>query len=68
MKTKEVLQKESGRRLRYICSRCTCMELFQRSVAPLVFKFGIHQGQTGRMGVRRREEERMSGGVESQCS
>jgi hypothetical protein len=42
---KEVLQKESGRRLCYIYSRCTCMELFQRSVAPLVLKFGIHQGQ-----------------------
>jgi hypothetical protein len=36
------------------------MELFQRSVAPLVLKFGIHQGQTRRKGVRRGEEEGMS--------
>jgi hypothetical protein len=61
-KTKEVLQKESGRRLCYICSRCTCMELFQRLVAPLVLKFGIHHGQTGRKGVRGGEEEGWSGG------
>jgi hypothetical protein len=27
-----------------------------------VLKFGIHQGQTGRKGVRRGEEEGMSGG------
>jgi hypothetical protein len=33
------------------------MERFQRSVAPLVLKFGIHQGQTRRKGVRRGEEE-----------
>jgi hypothetical protein len=33
------------------------MELFQLQVAPLVFKFGIHHGQTGRKGVRREEEE-----------
>jgi hypothetical protein len=39
------------------------MELFQRSVAPLVLKFGIHQGQAGRKGVRRGEEEGMSRGV-----
>jgi hypothetical protein len=44
---KEVLQKESGCRLCYIYSRCLYMELFQRSVAPLVFKFGIHQEQAG---------------------
>jgi hypothetical protein len=25
--------------------QCTCLELIQRSVAPLVLKFGIHQGQ-----------------------
>jgi hypothetical protein len=29
------------------------MELFQRLVAPLVLKFGIHQEQAGRKGVRR---------------
>jgi hypothetical protein len=50
---KEVLQKENGRRLCYIYSRGTCMELFQRSVAHLVLKFGITQGQAGRKGVRR---------------
>jgi hypothetical protein len=44
------------------------MELFQRSVAPLVLKFGIHQGQTRRKGVWRREEEGMSRRVESQYS
>jgi hypothetical protein len=44
------------------------MELFQRSVAPLVLKIGIHQGQTGRKGVRRGEEEGMSRKVESQYS
>jgi hypothetical protein len=65
---KEVLQKESGRRLCYIYSRCTYMELFQRSVAPLLLKFGIHQGQTGRKGVRRGWEEGMSIGAESQYS
>jgi hypothetical protein len=43
--TKEVLQKKSGRRLCYIYSRCTYMELFQWLVAPLVLKFGIHQRQ-----------------------
>jgi hypothetical protein len=62
---KEVLQKESGGRLCYIYSRCTCMELFQRLVAPLVLKIGIHQGQAGRKGVRGGEEEEWSGGVES---
>jgi hypothetical protein len=46
----------------------TCMELFQRLVAPLVLKFGIHQEQAGRKGVSRREEEGTSGMVESQCS
>jgi hypothetical protein len=35
-------------------------------VAPLLLKFGIHQGQTGRKGVRRGEEEGMSRGAESQ--
>jgi hypothetical protein len=48
------------------------MELFQRSVAPLVLKFGIHQGQTRRKGVRRGEEEEeeegMSRGPKSQYS
>jgi hypothetical protein len=44
---KEVLQKESGHCLCYIYSRWPCMELFQLQVAPLVFKFGIYQGQTG---------------------
>jgi hypothetical protein len=44
------------------------MELFQRLVAPLVLKFGIHQEQAGRKGVRRGEEEGKSGRVESQCS
>jgi hypothetical protein len=44
------------------------MELFQRPVAPLVLKFGIHQEQAGRKGVRRVEEEGMSRGVESQYS
>jgi hypothetical protein len=42
------------------------MELFQRLVAPLVLKFGIHLGQAGRKGVRRGEEEGKR--VESQCS
>jgi hypothetical protein len=41
------------------------MELFQRLVAPLVLKFGIHQGQAERKGVREGEEEGWSGGVES---
>jgi hypothetical protein len=59
---KEVLQKESGCRLCYMYSRCTCMELFQRLVAPLVFKIGIHQGQAGRKGVRGGEEEGWSVG------
>jgi hypothetical protein len=55
--------------LLYIYSRCTYMELFQRSVAPLVLKFGFHQGQTRRKGVRRRgEEEGMSWVAESQYS
>jgi hypothetical protein len=63
---KEVLQKESGRRLCYIYGLCTSMELFQLSVAPLVLKFGIHKEQAGRKGVRRGEKERMSRGVESQ--
>jgi hypothetical protein len=49
----EVLQKESGRRLCYIYIAVAHKELFQRSVAPLVAKFGIHQGHTGRKGVRR---------------
>jgi hypothetical protein len=44
------------------------MELFQRSVAPIVLKFGILQEQAGRKGVRRGEEEGMSRGVESQYS
>jgi hypothetical protein len=44
------------------------MELFQRSVAPLAIKFGIHQGQTRRKGVRRGKEEGMSRGAESQYS
>jgi hypothetical protein len=44
------------------------MELFQLQEAPLVLKLGIHQEQAGRKGVRRGEEERMSGGIESQCS
>jgi hypothetical protein len=39
----------------------------EQLVAPLVLKFGIHQGQTGRKGVRRGEEEGKSGRVESQC-
>jgi hypothetical protein len=37
-------------------------------VAPLVLKFCIHLGQTGRKGVRRGEEEGMSRGEESQYS
>jgi hypothetical protein len=41
------------------------MELFQRLVAPLVLKFGIHQEQAWRKGVRRGDEEGMSRGVES---
>jgi hypothetical protein len=44
------------------------MELFQRSVAPLVLKFGIHQGKTGRKGVKREKEEGMNRGAESQYS
>jgi hypothetical protein len=36
------------------------MELFQRPVAPLVSKFGSHQEQAGRKGVRRGEEDGMS--------
>jgi hypothetical protein len=38
------------------------MELFQLPTAPLVLKFGIHQGQAGRKGVRGVEEEGISGG------
>jgi hypothetical protein len=38
------------------------MELFQQLVAPLVLKIGIYQGQAGRKGVRRGEEEGWSGG------
>jgi hypothetical protein len=34
----------------------------------IVLKFGIHQEQSGRKGVRRGEEERMSREVESQYS
>jgi hypothetical protein len=46
------------------------MELFQRSVAPLVLKYGIHLGQAGRKGVRSGEEkeEGMRRGAESQYS
>jgi hypothetical protein len=44
------------------------MEFFQLQVAPLVLKFGIHQGQAGRKGVRRGEEEGKSGREDSQCS
>jgi hypothetical protein len=58
----EALQKESGRRLCYIHSRCTSMDLFQVQVAPLVLKFGIHQGQAGRKGVSRGKEEGKRGG------
>jgi hypothetical protein len=43
------------------------MELFQLQLAPLVLKFGIPHGQTGRKGVSRREEEGKRGRVESQC-
>jgi hypothetical protein len=39
------------------------LELFQRLVAPLVFKIGIHRGQAGRKGVRGGEEEGWSGGI-----
>jgi hypothetical protein len=46
----------------YIYIRCTCKELFQRLMAPLVLKIGIHQEQTGRKGVRGGEEEGWSGG------
>jgi hypothetical protein len=42
-------------------------ELFQLQVAPLVLKFGIHQGQTWRKGVRGGEEEGKSGRIESEC-
>jgi hypothetical protein len=35
-------------------------------MTPLVVKFGIHQGQARRKGVRRGEEEGMSRGAESQ--
>jgi hypothetical protein len=66
--TKEVSQKESGHRLCYIYSRCTCIELFHWLVAPLVLKIGIHQGQTGRKGVRGGEEKGWSGGVVSVSS
>jgi hypothetical protein len=41
------------------------MDLFQRLVVPLVLKIGIHQGQTGRKGVRGGEEVGWSGGLES---
>jgi hypothetical protein len=44
------------------------MELFQRSVAPLMLKFGIHQEQAWRKGVRRGEEEGKSLRVASQCN
>jgi hypothetical protein len=42
------------------------MELSQWLVAPLVLRFGIHQEQAARKGVRREEEEGMSKGAESQ--
>jgi hypothetical protein len=48
--------------------QCTSIELFQRSVVPLVLKFDIHQEQAGRKGVRRGEKEGKSGRVESRCS
>jgi hypothetical protein len=38
------------------------MELFQRSVAPQVIKFGIHQEHAGRKGMRRVEKEGMKEG------
>jgi hypothetical protein len=39
------------------------MELFQRLVAPLVLKIGIHQGQAGRKGVRgERKRDGVGGG------
>jgi hypothetical protein len=41
------------------------MELFQRLVAPLVLKFGIHQEQARRKGVRSGEEEVMSRGIKA---
>jgi hypothetical protein len=47
---KEVLQKEKGRRLCYIC--IYGLGLKPLPVAPLVLKFGIHLGQAGRKGVR----------------
>jgi hypothetical protein len=44
------------------------MELNPLLVVPLVLKFGIHQEQAGRKGVRGGEEEGWSGGVESLSS
>jgi hypothetical protein len=41
------------------------MELFQRLVAPLVLKFGIHQKPAGTKGVRRGEEDGKSRRIES---
>jgi hypothetical protein len=41
---------------------------FVKKIFKKLLKFGIHQGQTGRKGVRRGEEEGKSGRVESQCS
>jgi hypothetical protein len=37
--------KEKGRRLCYLYSLCTSMEIFKLPTAPLVLKFGVHQGQ-----------------------
>jgi hypothetical protein len=43
---KEVLQKESGRRLSYIyISIVHAWRFFQQLVAPLVLKIGIQQGE-----------------------
>jgi hypothetical protein len=44
------------------------MELNQLLIAPLVLKFGIRQGQAGRKGVRRGEEEGRSRVAESLVS
>jgi hypothetical protein len=49
--------------LLYIEPLYTSLELFQLKVAPLVLEIGIHQGQTGRKGVSRREEDGKSGRV-----
>jgi hypothetical protein len=54
---------EKGSRLWYIYGLCTCMELKPLPVAPLLLKFGIYLGQTGRKGVKgERKRDGVGGG------